>query len=743
MELKCRSALTAAIALFFLGGVSAARADTYTVTNTSGSGAGSLAQAILDSNAHTGQDTVVFNIPGSGVQRIDLSKTFLPDITDSLVLDGYTQPGAHPNTLSAGDNAVILIQLDGGSSPRGSRGLGITGANCLIRGLAITGFLSYLDPNSYPPNAPVGGFGIDLKGPGTGNVIQGNFLGLNPDGLTATRNYAGVEVIAAQATIGGIDPASRNVISGNNGAGIITFGQAAIIAGNYVGTDAAGMRAVGNYAGIKAGGTDGTIGGTAAGSGNLISGNRDVGISLGFSGGYHLVAHADRAVVQGNLIGTKADGAGPLGNGGAGMYFGASFNSTIGGLDPGAGNMIAFNDGGVIVTGTGHRILSNSIYANYGHGIILYYSSSNNRQSSPVITSERVSNNGTAIINGTLQSAPNTQFLVQFFADSQSLTTPEQTYLGSTDVTTDGNGNGTFSAHFPFSDSNVVFNATATDPGGNTSEFSRNPAFLQNLSARAAVGTGDNALIGGLLVQYGDIVLRGIGPSLGPLGLANALTDPTLEFHDQTGAQMFNDNWKDNQNQATQIQQSGLAPTADAEAAIFPFNTGGTPFGIMPGFAPYTAILRGKADTTGIGVVEAYALVSSLFSPMPKLANISARGFVGTGDNVIIGGFILGGGNESPRIVVRAIGPSLKAFGIANPLPDPMLELHDGNGLIITSNDNWADAQKDDLQTVGLAPTDDKESAILMRLAPGAYTAIVRGKDNATGVALVEVYGLP
>src|SRR5207237_5907782 len=137
----------------------------------------------------------------------------------------------------------------------------------------------------------------------------------------------------------------------------------------------------------------------------------------------------------------------------------------------------------------------------------------------------------------------------------------------------------------------------------------------------------------------------------------------------------------------------------------------------------------------------AYALVS-LCSPVPKLANISARGLVGTGDDVIIGGFILGSGNESPRIVVRAIGPSLKAFGIANPLPDPLLELHDGNGLIITSNDNWTEAQKDDLQTVGLAPTDDKESALLIRLAPGAYTAIVRGQDKATDIGMVEVYNL-
>ncbi len=735
MELKRRSALTAAIALFFLGGVSATRADTYTVTNTSGSGAGSLAQAILDSNAHTGQDTVVFNIPGSGVQRIDLSKTFLPDITDSLILDGYTQPGAHPNTLSVGNNAVILIQLDGSFSfrvPGNGCGLFISGANCLIRGLSITGF--------FGNSTPSGGRGILLAQNGRGNVIQGNFIGVNPDGVTARKNQIGIGigVGAAQSTIGGADPAARNIISGNN-QGIVIEEPATTIVGNYIGTDATGMLAFGNSLGLAVAASDVVVGGTSAGSGNLISGNTSNGIELGFDFGGQTIKPGDRALIQGNLIGTKADGRGPIGNGSgtgnAGIYFLRSSNSTIGGLDPGAGNVIAFNNGGGVgVFGTSNRILSNSIYGNNYHGIILYLATSNNGQTSPVITSESVSN-GIATISGTVHSAPNAQLLLQFFADSQSLTTSKQTYLGSANVMTDANGNGTFSANFPLSDSNVVFNATATDSIGDTSEFFRNPAYLQNLAARAAVGTGDNALIGGVMMADGFIVVRGIGPSLSPLGVTNALADPTLEFHDQAGVQMFDDNWKDNPSQASQIQSSGLAPTSDAESAIVPFG-GSSPFHPGPGFAPYTAILRGTGDTTGIGVVEAYAF-------FPILANISARGLVGTGDDVIIGGFILRSGNESPRIVVRAIGPSLKAFGIANPLPDPMLELHDGNGLIIASNDNWADAQKDDLQTVGLAPTDDKESALLMRLAPGAYTAIVRGKDNATGVALVEVYSLP
>jgi hypothetical protein len=723
----------AATALFLAAWLSAARADNYVVTNTNSSGPGSLAQAILDSNARSGQDIIAFQVPGSGIHLIDLSQTSLPEITDSVILDGYSQPGAHPNTLSIGSDAVILIQLDGGSVPvqRNGSGLIISGSNCVIRGLSITGCLGGSDLNQSP--------GRGILYAGNGNVIEGNFIGVNPDGVTARRNFIGVDVVGGSSIIGGADPAARNVISGN-GVGIQIQRPGTLVQGNYIGTDATGTRAVGNSDGILVGASDAVVGGTAPGSGNLISGNTSAGISLGGEVGPRVTGYADRSLVQGNFIGTKADGVGPLGNG-LGVSIFLSSNCTIGGLDPGAGNVIAFDDIGVGVDETGHRILSNSIYGHSNRGILLYTDSANhlanNGQSAPVITAEDVSN-GIASVSGTLKSAPNTQFLLQFFADSQSLTAPKQTYLISKNVTTDGNGNVSFAARFPFADSDVVFNATATDPDGNTSEFFRHPALLQNLSARAAVGTGDNALIGGLLMEYGFVTLRGIGPSLKSFGLTNALADPTLEVHDQTGAQIFNDNWKDDQSQVTPIQQSGLAPANDAESVVLPFG-GSNPFQPkLGGFAPYTAVLRGKGDTTGIGVVEAYT--SGGFNS--NLANISARGFVGTGDNVIIGGFIVGDGNESPRIVVRAIGPSLKTAAVANPLADPVLELHDGNGLLITTNDNWTDVQKDDLQTVGLAPTDNAESAILTRLAAGTYTAIVRGKNNATGVALVEVYNL-
>lgn len=739
MEPNRRGAF-AVIALLFAAGLTTARADTYVVTNTNTSGPGSLAQAIFDSNTQPGPDIIAFNIPGSGVHRIDFSQDFLPSITDSLVIDGYTQPGSHPNTLKVGNDAVILIHIDG-ANRAGLRGLTLSGANaanCVIRGLALTGFLSAPNPNgSFFP--PVGGYAILISGgAGTGNAIEGNFLGLNPDGLTSKQNYEGVRIEGGQSTIGGVDPAARNVISGN-GAGVVILtatSGAATLRGNYLGTDASGTRAVGNSVGIEVGASDVVVGGTSPGSGNVISGNKYDGIELGFIAGYRSLASGNRAVIQGNLIGTKADGIGSLGNGGA-IYISRSSDSTIGGLNPGAGNVIAFNALGVFVLGSGNSVVSNSIYANASRGIILGRDA-NNGQSFPVIISETISN-GAITIRGTLQSTPDTELLVQFFADSQSLTTSKQTYLGSTNLVTDDNGKGSFRATFPLSDTNVVINATATDSSGNTSEFSGHPAYLQNISTRAAVGSGDNALIGGFITQYGNIIVRGIGPSLKSFGFTNVVADPTLELHDQAGAQIaFDDNWKDNQSQAEQIQASGLAPADDAESAIL-FNSSGLN-------ASYTTVLKGKDDTAGLGVVEAYTILpddpfydSGLNS---GFANLSSRGFVGSAANVMIGGFIIGGGTENPRIVVRAIGPSLKAAGVANALADPVLELHDNNGALIESNDNWADAQEGDMQAVELAPRDSMESAILLRLGAGTYTAIVRGKDNATGVALVEVYNL-
>jgi hypothetical protein len=254
------------------------------------------------------------------------------------------------------------------------------------------------------------------------------------------------------------------------------------------------------------------------------------------------------------------------------------------------------------------------------------------------------------------------------------------------------------------------------------------PAAALNISTRLPVGTSQNVLIGGFIVQGTtpkNVIIRAIGPSL---PLAGALQDPFLELHDGTGAAIAtNDNWRSTQ--MVDIYASSLAPVNDAESAIVAT--------LNPG--AYTAVVRGANNSTGIAVVEAYDLDADRSS---KLANIATRGSIQTGDNVMIGGFIVGGGIGPTKVLVRGIGPSLGAFGITSPLIDPMLELHDSNGVLIDSNDDWRTNQAL-IQPTGLQPANDAESALLLsNPAPGAYTVILRGKNNGTGVGVVEAYVL-
>ncbi len=259
---------------------------------------------------------------------------------------------------------------------------------------------------------------------------------------------------------------------------------------------------------------------------------------------------------------------------------------------------------------------------------------------------------------------------------------------------------------------------------------SATPSTLGNISTRLRVETGDNVLIGGFIVtgpQPKKIIVRAIGPSL---PLAGALADPVLELRNSSGGLIrSNDNWRDDPAQESEINATGIPPSNDLEAAIvetLPANG-----------SAYTAIVRGANNGTGIGVVEAYDLDRTVNS---KLANISTRGLVQTGDDVLIGGLIVLGQNPL-RVIVRAIGPSLPFPGA---LANPTLNLHDSNGTLLISNDNWRDdpAQESEIIATGIPPSDDLESAIIRNLIPGSYTAIVRGVNDTTGIAVVEAYGL-
>ena len=228
------------------------------------------------------------------------------------------------------------------------------------------------------------------------------------------------------------------------------------------------------------------------------------------------------------------------------------------------------------------------------------------------------------------------------------------------------------------------------------------------------------------------VIIRAIGPTLTDLGIPGALGDPMLELYQGTTLLFSNDEWR-NSSQQAEIEASGLAPAKDAESAII--------WTLTPGQG-YTAIVRGVNGTTGIGVVEAFDLDRGAAS---KLGNISTRGVVEVGDNVMIAGLIVGPSNgASLRILARALGPTLGDFGVPGALADPTLELVNSSGTVIRSNNNWKDMQRSEIEATGLAPTHDEEAALVETVAPGAYTAIVRGIGNTpTGVGLVEVYHLP
>ena len=266
-------------------------------------------------------------------------------------------------------------------------------------------------------------------------------------------------------------------------------------------------------------------------------------------------------------------------------------------------------------------------------------------------------------------------------------------------------------------------------PSTNISVNVADPDLLLNISTRLRVGTGENALIGGFIITGTDpknVILRAIGPSLADEGVTGFLVNPTLQLVDGNQQPIvFNDDWKTTQR--AEIEATGVPPKKDEESAIVRT--------LAPGV--YTAIVRGKDNGTGIGLVEVFDL--SRDAPA-KLANISSRGFVETNQNVMIGGFIVGGGTGGARVVARAIGPSLQAAGVQGALANPTLRLANAQGTTVRENDNWKDGDRAQLEALQIAPTHDLESAFVQTLAAGSYTAIVSGKDGGTGVGLVELY---
>jgi CSLREA domain-containing protein len=475
-----------AIAQSVLGtGQGAAGGTTFVVNTTSDADDGtcdaahcSLREAINAANVTVGLDTIAFNISGAGPHTIEPS-TDLPTVTDAVIIDGYTQPGASPNTNppDQGTNAVWMIELvdSGQSAACCYYGLSITGGSSTVRGLVIRD-LYILGP------AGSEGTALRLTNNG-GNIVEGNFL---------TQNHKnGVWVESPDNLVGGTGPAARNVIDNSFGAYVFIEGASAtgnVVQGNLLGTDPSGSVAVGGGEGVRIADAAGnSVGGTTPAARNVISG-ADSDVVLHGS--------ATNNVIQGNFLGTDVSGATGLGvDRGVLFQFGASGN-TVGGTAAGAGNLIAYHTAcsnpsfscgngirGAAGTGsTKNVILGNSIFGNEEIGIDLFpggvtpndAGDTDGVQNFPELT---LAATGSILVEGTLNSTPNTQFRIEFFSNSACDASgygEGQTFIGAKDVTTDGSGNINFSALFGTSvPAGSFITATATGPDNGTSEFSQ------------------------------------------------------------------------------------------------------------------------------------------------------------------------------------------------------------------------------------------------------------------------------
>ncbi len=356
----------------------------------------------------------------------------------------------------------------------------------------------------------------------------------------------------------------------------------------------------------------------------------------------------------------------------------------------------------------------------------------------PIVVTGVASNIGdtTATLNGTVNpagSATTYHFQYGLTTSYGSTTTSTSAGSGFTAVPVSAGLTGLSAAtvyHFRVTATNANGTSNGADATFTTANATPAAGKAQNLSTRVDVETGVNLGIGGFIITGTDpklVVIRAIGPSLAAFGVTDPLADPVLELHDSTGAIIAtNDNHG--------VIGHGLDPTNPLESAIITT--------LPPSL--YTAVVSGKDGGTGVALIEIYDLDDPAVAG--ELGNLSTRGLVGTDANVMIGGVIVGpvGGSDA-AVVVRALGPSLAAFGITDPLADPVLELRNGNGDVIAMNDNWetdppADNYSVEVKAAGLAPSDASESAVFANLVSGLYTATVSGKDGTTGVGLVEIY---
>ncbi len=785
-----------ALILVFVFVSRVAHALVFTVINTNDSGAGSLRQAITNANNQAGADTIEFLISGAGVHTIT-PLSVLPTITEAVTIDGYSQPGASANTLTLGDNAVILIELNGNGAA--FAGLIITGGNTTVRGLAI---------NRFNGNGPANGITITTNG---GNHIEGCFIGLNPAGTTDLSNSRiGLDVESAGNTIGGTAAAARNLIVSAELAIWLPPDNAGgnIIQGNYIGTDKTGNVGLGTTSFVEIKTPNNTFGGTASGARNVLGANT----GLRLNGANSLDASGN--TVQGNYIGVKADGTGVLSNNGGGIDMLYSGNNLIGGTSAAARNVIAVGGGPISIAGVNGG--NNTVQGNF-IGINPAGTAAMGGVSAGPVT---VSSDGN-LIGGTDPGAGN---VIGNCADGITIFNANNNVVQGNFIGTDKTGttaipNGVgikiVSAFGTPTSHNTIGGTTAAARNiisGNNSQgiyiaaadttmiegnyigvAADGVSPLPNRSDGIQIGTGSNNTIGGIVAGAGNVIaLNGV------VGFSSA----GLKIFDGTGNKVLGNSIFGNTrigidlySQATENafavnpNDAGDGDSGPNNLQNYPVltsvtNSGGmthiagtlnslanTPFRIEffssdaldpSGYGEGENFIGSKDVTTSasgdasfntafaqIGAGERVTATatdpngntSEFSAAIGQLLNISTRMKVLTGGSVLIGGFIVGGSGNTD-VLLRALGPTLTQFGINGVLGDPTMELRDGTGALIMSNDNWKDTQQAAIAATGKAPPNDLESAILHTYTPGNYTAIVRGKGNATGVALVEAYDI-
>lgn len=738
--------LVLAWALWHVAAVTAQTSRTFVVTSASSGSStteGTLIWAIYQANYQGGDINYInFNIPNvTSEVEITLPETIY--LARPTIVNGTTQPGyaGHPlirincNGFESGFVAVGVVP----GIPPLSNGSPSTGSGSAIQGLRII---------NYHSNA------ITILRQANSLLIANNYIGFAPLPIPGTyfRN------VTVSPLCGGIGIQSdSNVVRDNTISGTynaIVMGEDVdnpgaitgatfknnVFERNFVGTDPTGTTKIGNA-------SDGIFFGAGCqqnliGPGNVFSGNESGGVEL-------LHPSVTNNKIFGNMIGLNAAGTELIANGQLGVLIanGAS-NNWVGGPYGGAyaGNVISGNGHGAVAIGTAEFPGPDGSNDNHVEGNIIGPDAAETR----VLGTQ---DSGVVVQNGSKRNIVRKNVIVGqvnhgvVFADAAS----NEAYGNWIGVTSRGTmiQNGSFGVYLINATNNVVqLPAASAGPGRERNVFGQNTngavglygnstgnvidlttsARLLNISSRMRVELGDNAIIAGFIITGNSpksVIIRGMGTSL---PVPNALADPTLQLITPAGS-IFNDDWRSTQEQA--IIASGIPPANNLESAIMAT--------LEPG--AYTAVLRGDGNTAGVGLVEVYDLDSG---GTAVLANISTRGNVQTGDNVMVAGFILGAGQADSRVVVRALGQSLAGMGISNPLYDPLLTLINSNGAVVQWSDNWQEnsTQVADLGTLGLTPSNALESAVVAILPPGAYTAVVAGKNGSSGTGLVEVYNI-